>query len=200
MKTFRAALLAAICLLLPVAANAVGPSEAVVSSPAKLATYSAVITGLTPAASATDFLTIKGSASALVSIRSIGCTGTSTAAGSLVVTEILRSTLDTTGTSTAPAPVSLDSSDTAATAVVAAYTANPGALGTAIGTIDSGLMQTLAPASAGNNGLFFAAADDTRKHPRLRGATQLLALNAGGQSFTAGASLTCKVTWTESAQ
>ena len=31
----------------------------------------------------------------------------------------------------------------------------------------------------------------------LRGTGQILALNAGGASFTSGASLTCRVTWTE---
>lgn len=197
---FRSALLAATLLtaIAAVPAQAVGPVESVVSTPAKFATYSATITGLVPAASATDFFTIKGSATALVSVRQIGCTGTSTAAGSLPVSLILRSTANTTGTSTAPAGVPLDSNDPAATAVVAAYTVNPGALGTAIGTIDNGLLATVVAASSGTNGLIFSQTDDTRKHPRLRGVTQTLALNAGAASFTAGTSLSCKVQWTES--
>ena len=39
---------------------------------------------------------------------------------------------------------------------------------------------------------------DYRKSPVLRGVAQVLALNANGVSFGAGAALSCTVTWNES--
>ena len=189
--------LAALLALIAVPAFA-APSELVVTTPAKKQTYSAVVTGLVPAASATDFFTITGSATKAVRVRSVGCTGTSTAAGALAVTLIERSAADTGGTSTAPTAVPLDSTDAAATATVAAYTANPSALGTSIGAVTSGLLMTIAPASASLNGVGFSyRPDDVNQTPTLHGTGQVLAVNAGGASFTSGASLTCRVTWTE---
>ncbi len=194
---FAAVLIATVISFVALPALA-APSELVVTTPAKKQTYSAVITGLTPAASATDFFTITGSATKIIQVRSIGCTGTSTAAGALAVTAIERSAADTGGTSTAPAAVPLDSTDAAATAVVAAYTANPSALGTSVGAVASGLLMTIASASANMNGVGFTYhPDDVNQTPTLRGTGQILALNAGGASFTSGASLTCRVTWTE---
>lgn len=188
---------ALLAMALAPAAMAVGPIESIVSSPAKKQTFSAVVTGLTAAASATDFFTITGSATTTIKVRSIGCTGTSTAAGSLVVTATRRSTANTAGTSTTATAVPLDSTDAAATATVRSYTANP-TLGTTVGAINSGLLSTVVAASAGVNGLRFDyGPDDVRQAPTLRGVTQVLALNAGGASLTAGASLTCEVKWTE---
>lgn len=171
-------------------------------------TYSAVITGLTPASSATDFFTITGSATKQVWIRSIGCTGTSTAAASEAITLQLRSANDTGGTSTNPTAVQLNGgwngpigtlpAVTAATAVVAAYTANP-TTGTSVGPVAEGLLQTPAPASIGSaNGLTFSYPITNGDAPLvLNGAAQQVALNAGGNSLSSGTSLSCQVTWTE---
>lgn len=199
---FRNALMAtalfASAMVATVPAFAVGPIQSNYSTPAKMQTYSAQILALAPASSATDFFTITGSATKTITVRSIGCTGTSTAAGSLAVQLVSRSGADLTGTSTAPTVVPLDSNDVAGTATVLAYTVNPGTLGTLVGAIDNGLMGTVAPASAGSNGLVFSFnPDDVRQAPVLRGITQVLALNANAASFTAAASLDCKVVWTE---
>lgn len=169
------------------------PSGYFLTSPAQRNTYAAVVTALAPAASATDFFTITGAAGKIVQVREIGCTGTSTAAGSLAVTLTKRSTANSAGTSTTMTNVPFNSGNAAASAVVKAYTANP-TTGTAVGVIASGLLATVAPASSGVNGFDLRFTDQL---PTLVSASQVLALNAGGASFTSGASLTCRVVWTE---
>ena len=197
---YLAAALAAAGTFFSQSAVAVGPPNAIVYEfPGKAQTYRATILGLVPAASATDFFTITGSATTQVAVREMGCTGTSTAAGSLAVQLMKRSAVNTTGTSTNPTAVPMSSANAAATAVVAAYTANPGGLGTAVGPIASGLLGTVPPASAGGGGLYFRwSPNDIQQAPTLIGATQVLAMNANAASFTAGASLNCFVVWTES--
>lgn len=195
---FQAALVASFFSVSAIApAIAVGPIQTTLNTYVQYPTYSATVTGLVPAASATDFFTLTGSATKQVWIKSVGCTGTSTAAASQLVQGILRSTLDTAGTATTPAVVTLNSSNGASTAVVSAYTANP-TLGTSIGAVASGLLATVAPASVGVNGLYFLTGATENIQPIvLNGATQQFALNAIGASFAAGTALTCNVTWTE---
>ena len=201
LNRFRSALLAATIFAASLApAFAVGPGQSVINVYPQWNTYNATIAALTPVASATDFFTLTGSATKVIYVRAIGCTGTSTTVASLIVSAMVRSTADTLGTSTgSPAAVPLDSSFPAATATVLAYTANP-TVGTLVGNVGSGLLQTLAPASANGfpNGLYFNFLQVNGDQPIvLRGTSQVLALNAGGNSFSSGANLTCSVTWTE---
>lgn len=212
LNRFRSALLAGVAAITMFAgalapAVAVGPAQTQMTVFPQYNTYSAVITALSPAASATDFFTITGSATKQVWIRTIGCTGTTTTVASQQITLQLRSVADTGGTSTAPVPIQLNPAmigqiavqpTVAATAVVAAYTVNP-TTGTAVGPVDGGLLQTPAPASIGAaNGLFFSYPVTAADAPLvLNGAAQQIALNAGGNSLSSGASLTCKVVWTE---
>jgi hypothetical protein len=204
-RNHRAALtaLAAAFALSPLTpAFAVGPGSTVAIYDEALPTYAASVNALAPASAATDFLTITGSATKTVRVRSVVCSGTSTSAGSLEVSIVKRSALDTGGTSTTLTPVSRSTSDPAATAVVTAYTANPSALGTSLGIVDTGLLGTIAPASVsaappGVAFLYNYAPTDRRKPPTLVGATQLLAINANAGTFTTGAALACTVTWTE---
>ena len=178
-------------------AEAVGPIQASVVYSAKYNTYGATILALTPAASATDFFTVTGSAAHTIVIRNVSCVGVSTAAASIPVQLVLRSTANTGGTSTAPTMSPMDSSDPAATAVVAAYTANP-TLGTLIGSVDVAMLSTgPATAAAGSPASFAWSPDDVREPPTLRGVTQVMALNANATSFAAGTSLVCRVIWTE---
>lgn len=100
------------------------------------ASYSASISALATAATATDIFTIKGSGTKTVSITQIVITGLATTAISVPVSILIRSSADTGGTSTTPTIVPHDSSDAAATAVVNAYTANP-TTGTLVGAIRS---------------------------------------------------------------
>jgi hypothetical protein len=170
------------------------------AAPERKATYSATITGLAPAASATDFFTLTGSATTTVKVTEASCSGISTANASALVVALLRSTADTAGTSTAPTVVPLDSASPAGTAVAAAYTANP-TTGTLIGNIRAAYLttNTLASSTVNNTGVGwrFGETPGAAQEVVLRGAAQQFALNGNGASFTAGASLTCSVTWTE---
>lgn len=202
MKLFRSmtSALASLALLAGVfassAAMAQVPGVGQPVAPAQFRTYRAVILNLAPAASATDFFTIQGSATAAVLVRSIKCSGVSTANGSALVQVVKRSTLDTTGTSTTMTNVRLNANQPVATAVVKAYTVNPGVLGTAIGTVDAGFLttNTLATSTVSNGALVF---DFTNQNLFIDAATTQVALNANAQSFTAGAALSCTVEWAE---
>lgn len=164
------------------------------------ATFSAAIHNLAPAASATDFFVISGAAGVTVKVSQIACTGVSTAAATALVDAIVRSTADTTGTSTTLTNVAHDINDATGLAVVKAYTANPGALGTSVGLVRSGLLttNTLAASAFNSAPLVWNFGGATgNEEVVLRGATQSLALNANAQSFSAGAALDCSATWTE---
>ena len=191
------ALLAAL-LLSPLApALAVGPIQSQLNVYPAAPTYSASILALTPASSATDVFVLGGSATKNIYPLSLTCTGTSTAAASQMVQAILRSTADTSGTSTAPTIASYDSTSAAATATVAAYTANP-TTGTSAGIVGVGLMQTLAPASTGIYGVTFTFNQiGAPQGLVLRGVAQQLAFSLNGVSVASGGSLECNVTWTE---
>lgn len=169
-----------------------------VATPQRVATYSATITALTPAASATDFFTITGSASRIVRVKRVMCFGASTADGTAVVQGIKRSAADTAGTSTTPTVVPYDSTDGAGTAVVRAYTANPTGVGTSLGVVRAGPLSTAVLASSANAAaMVWDFGGLNTKELVLRGTGQMFALNNGGASFVAGASLTCSAEWTE---
>lgn len=162
-------------------------------------TYQASIVGLVPAASATDFFTIQGSATKIVTVVELSCSGTSTATGASDVLLVKRSAANTTGTSTAPTAIPVDSNNAAGTAAVKAYTANPGALGTAVGTLRSSKLALPAPGSAvANASIRWQFGDSPYEQPIvLRGVAQTLAINGNAVSFGAGTVLDCNVTWTE---
>lgn len=177
------------------------PSSGIVlAAPDRKATYSASITGLAPAASATDFFTISGSATTTIRVTEASCSGVSTAAATATVVGLLRSTANTSGTSTSPTVVPLDSANPAGTAVVKAYTANP-TTGTLIGNIRVGSLSTnTAATSAFSNSPVvwrFGSNAGAEQEVVLRGVAQSFALNGNGASFTSGAALNCTVTWTE---
>lgn len=172
------------------------PGATVLSSPVQQRTYRATVIGLAPASSATDILTISGKSGGPVLLRSIKCSGISTAAATAILQVIKRSTLDTGGTSAAMTAVRLNAKQPAAGATLKSYTANPGALGTAIGTVDAGYLttNTLASSAVNNTGIVF---DFTNQNLWIDAATTQVALNANAQSFSSGASLACTVEWSE---
>lgn len=162
-------------------------------------TYSAVITGLAPAASATDFFTLTGSATTTVRVLEAGCDGTATAIGAKLVQALLRSTANSAGTSSAGTAVPYDSNNAAATATVLGYTANP-TTGTGIGNIGAAVMQlnqTATATYAARPLLFQFGQGQGMQEVVLHGVTQVFALNGAGASFPSGTSLNCHVVWTE---
>ncbi len=179
-----------------VPANAQNFGGSVYTYPGVRATYSASIVGMTPAASATDLFTIAGVAGKVVRITRINCTGTSTALGSSLLQIVKRSAVDTDGTKTNPAAIPHDSSDAAAAAVVAAYTANP-TLGTAVGVLRVGFLGTGTATALGSEFTQdFGQISD--KQAVLRSAAEQLAVNANAASLATGAAISCTVEWTES--
>jgi hypothetical protein len=181
-----AALMLGSCIEFAPAANAQSaPNGVAYTYPAVRPTYSAAIVGMTPAASATDLFTIAGVAGKVVRVTRINCTGTSTALGSSLLQIVKRSALDTGGTATNPAAIKHDSADAAASAVVAAYTANP--------TLGTGTATGLGSPFTAE----FGAIND--KQVILRSAAEQLAVNANAASLATGAAVSCTVEWTESA-
>lgn len=168
--------------------------------PARVATYSAAIMGLVPAASTTDFFSITGSATEIIRIKRVSCSGISTASGTNPVQGVVRSTADTTGTFTSPTVVPTDSNSPAGTATVHAYTVNPSALGTLVGAVITGVIPTtVAATAAGASAMVWTFGDHNDQEPTLRGVAQTFALNGNAASFVSGATLSCDVSWTESA-
>lgn len=163
-------------------------------------TYSVAVSGLTPAASATDFLTIQGAAGKVVRLTRLRCTGISTAAASATVEGIIRSSLNT-GTSgrTTLTAAPLDSADAAPVAIVYTYTTNPSPLGTTVAIVRADTFNTSAAAGGGATALdwTFPAGEEPQQSVVLRGAAQLFALNGVAASFAAGTAFNCWMSWTE---
>lgn len=134
MNKFKALLFGAACFAVGLAAVAQGqvntvPQIGVETAILKQRTYSAVSVALVPAASATDIFCVSGSSTMAVSIKQFRITGT---AGTLVTapfTLLRRASLDTGGTAATGAALPIAtphmSGDSAATATLTAYTANP---------------------------------------------------------------------------
>jgi hypothetical protein len=163
-------------------------------------TYSATSVNFAPAANATDLFTITGSATRTVRIRRVVVDGIKTATSHEIVQIIKRSTANSGGTSTTPAGVPHDSTNTAATAVARAYTANP-TLGTAVGTMLAKrvVFKAATPGNAQSVGagvIFDERFGDANQAIFLRGTSEVLAVNLNGVTLTGG-SVTVTVEWSE---
>mgnify|MGYP001617855685 CR=1 FL=1 len=163
------------------------------------ATYSASITALASAASCTDLFTITGSATKTVRITRLEISGQATTAAAAQVILLVRSTANLTGTSTTPTVVPHDSASAVGTAVVRAYTVNPGTLGTLVGNIKSVYTFLAAPATAtvDSEPLFFDFGVRPSQAIVLRGTTQVFAVNLNAATVTGGA-WDINLEWTES--
>lgn len=147
-------------------------------------TYSTAF-NVASAASATDIAVISGSATKTTYVQRVIVTGIQTTAGLAEVLLIKRSTADTGGTSSAPGIVPHDSSNAAATSIVLAYTANPGALGTAVGTFRRAYAPIAGVTSVVNPIVVFDFGDKGQAIT-LRGVAQQLAVNLNGVTITGG--------------
>lgn len=158
-------------------------------------TYSASVTVAT-AATATDVVTLTGSASKTIRITEVRVSGIATTAITTPVLLIKRSAANTGGTSTALTAVPHDSTNAAATATGLAYTVNPTGLGAAVGTVrnDRISFALTATASAGPDVWDFG--NRPSQALVLRGTSQVLAVNLNGVTVTGG-SLSVDIEWTE---
>ena len=180
---------------LPAGANILGTVNVAASAPP--ATFSASVNGLVLAALATDIFTIAGSASKTIRILQVRFGATQTTASQVGVVVLRRSTADTGGTSTAPVAVSYDTNNAAATAVLAAYTANP-TTGTLVGNLYAQRVFIPGMATASDaQGMSETFGDFGQQPLVLRGAGQQISINLAGVTVTGG-SASITVEWTES--
>src|SRR6202140_653033 len=143
------------------------------------------VAAVTLPATATDVSTISGSATKAVYVTGVYITGTQTTLGEVEAFVIKRSAANTGGTATNPSAIAMDSSDPAATAVVAAYSVNPAGLGAVIGSVARRLVPLgVAAGSVPGTAISFG---DKSKPVVLRGTSEFLALNLGGLTILGGA-------------
>jgi hypothetical protein len=154
-----------------------------VSSEGTKNTFSSASSGVTLAATATDFWELIGSATKTVRILRITLTGICTAGASPDILLIVRSTADTSGTASQPAITPNDSNDSPATAVINLYSANP-TLGVAVGTIRARKLNLGTVSAAGTLEWKFSDVND--QAIVLRGVAQVLCLNFNGQAVPSG--------------
>lgn len=159
----------------------------------------------TPAATPTDLVTLFGSASKTIRVMSFEIFTNNTAAGSQTFFLVKRNAVNTGGTPVAATIVPFDSTD-AATATAVHYTANPAALGTAVGTVRTIRVASpvLVPATfagvreiAGQDLLAFAFNSNLSKPIVLRGIAQGLCLNFNGVALVGGQIHAYNLLWTE---
>jgi hypothetical protein len=159
-----------------------------------LTTYSASAFW-TFAASATDIFTITGSASKLVKIRRITLSFTATSGANATVVVTKRSTANSGGTSVVRDAVPWDSANTAATATVRTYTANP-TLGTLVGNVQTSTVYASGGGTIGSIPIILDYTGTAQQPMILRGTTQVLGINMNGTTYT-GNVARATVIWTE---
>jgi hypothetical protein len=159
-------------------------------------TYAAAVSGFVPPAAATDIFTITGSATKTIRITllRVSCTTSAGSGISINAALIKRSTADSAGTSTTMTNVPHDSTNSAATAVVKAYTANP-TLGTTVGNVRTSRFQ-INSAGTTSNELAYELGTRPAQTLVLRGTSEQLCVNFGGATIT---SPICSIAieWTE---
>ena len=169
-----------------------GEGAQLVSSDGTKATYRYSVTDITPVATPTDVVVIKGSATMTVRIKRIVMAGFATTAGQLLVELIRRSVANTGGspTVTAVTPGKHDINDPAATAVVDYITAgNCGTLGASAGQMGVGRMFLNVAATGPTTPAVWDFATRQDKAIILRGVTDFLCINCGGATLPSGAAL-----------
>lgn len=175
----------------------VGPlGGASVTTPGRLAKTFSTAFNVALAAAATDVAVISGNASNTCYVTRVTVSGVQTTAGLVDMLLIKRSTADTGGTSTGQTAVPHDASDAAAVSVVLAYTANPAALGTAVGTVRRNYVPVDALLSVVGPTIVVFDFGDNGKEITLRGVAQQLAINLNGATVTGG-SLDITIEWFE---
>lgn len=171
------------------------------NTPPASASYMAAISGLVPAAAATDILTIAGAPNRIIQINQITISGIATAAAAVPISIIKRTTANTAGTSAPMTAVSLDSRNGVALATLLTYTANP-----TLGSVTGGgsiatarLILSTASASVGSSPIVFSFERMYMKMPILLSASELLCVNYGGATAS-GNSIDLSISFTEMSQ
>jgi hypothetical protein len=180
-------------------ADALSASIDSISIEGTKATYSAGIGAFTGSAASADFFVIQGSATKTVRVRRIIVSGFADTPDIIQLLVVRRSTTNTGGTPTVLTNVSHDSTNAAATAVVAVYAAAP-TQGTLVGAIRGYQLSLGAPAGPAHQ-LVIEAGDVGGQSFVLRGTGELLTLNLNGatalSTLAPGHNLAIYIEWTE---
>jgi len=169
-------------------------------------TYGYSVVNFTPAANATDILTISGIDGMTINIREVTLSGASTANSSLHLYAVKRTSANSGGTNYTftnsnftQGASSNDSADQIGSkAVIKAYATNPTTLGA--GILTYGKANHFFPNAATPTWVdeFVLDFNGEQCDPLvLRGANESLALNLSGQAIPAGLALTINLMWTE---
>jgi hypothetical protein len=168
-------------------------------------TYVYTVSGYTAYATPTDMVGISGSATKTIKIINFWIGMQSTAAALQTIHFVKRSTANTGGTDGAPTPITLDSSNGAATATLHSYTAAP-TIGTSVGDVrlqlaaSSVLTATpitaslLAPIAVENS---VPTPNSLDQYVTLRGTAEGLFINYAGAALTSGFVAVWGVQWVE---
>lgn len=163
------------------------------------ATYSVAVPDVAPAATATDIVVLRASATKTVRVTSVWVSGDATGNATVDIYIYKRTAANTGGTSSAQTPAKYQTSDPAVTATVVMYTANPSALGAGV-LVRAG---HIALAATSNptvpvNPLEFSFGDRPAKTIVLAaGSNEALAINFGGNAVPSGTQLYINIEWTE---
>ena len=163
-------------------------------------TYNYTIDNITPAANATDVLTLVGAAGKCIRITTICISGAATAAALLDIYITKRTSSNSGGTHSNPSANKYDSLDPAATAVLVLYTENPTILGTGstLKVDKCYLPAQVAPAGEPTH-LITDYTGLEAKCPVLRNAKESISINLNGQTIPDGTDLHLYIEWTEEA-
>jgi hypothetical protein len=161
-------------------------------------TYKVQVNDITPVATATDLITLCGSATKVIRVTHVSATAVATGAAVIDLYIYKRTVPNTGGTSAAITAAKYDSGDAAPSSVALRYTANPSALGA--GVLINGNIYEI-PAITGNSYSSNPWSVDYGTHNAkavvLRGVAQCLAFSLNGQTLPAGLSLYVGIEWTE---
>lgn len=161
------------------------------------ATYFAQVSDAAPVATATDLVTICGSATKIVRITHVEITADATGASVLDLYTLVRTTANT-GAASSVTAAQADTNDPVPTAAVSLYHANPSVLGT--GTVIAANHYSLpAAATTGYPSMPWVIDFGTRntKAVVLRGTAQCYVINLNGQTIPSGASIYVGIQWIE---
>ncbi len=160
-------------------------------------TYSVGTLAFTPAATATDFWRLLGSATKTARLTRLTITGFATAAISIPISLIKRTTANTGGTEVSLASTTgiHDSNDGAQTCVVTKYSVEPTGLGTNGGLLRAEYLNLGVTGAAGR--IEWTFGNRNSKTDVLRGVAQSYVLNWNGAAVPAGTVLTIDCEWTE---
>jgi len=179
------------------------PQTGLITGILKNPTYTASSAGLVPAASATDIFCLNASSTKNVILHLVTVSGT---AGTAITTPVLlyrRVSQDTGGTAATslalPVAVPNNPTDSAATATVTAYTANPTVVDPSPSLIRGSAVSFAVTTTANRpfEMIFGTAVDMFEKGVWLsKGSAQQLCLNLNGVSISSGV-LAINFEWTE---